>query len=356
MQKKKKIKQLIFVLIGVSSLVVLAYYVSTLIGSDKKSDTELISFALEDTLSINKLIITDKDENQIKVVRNGNKWTEIDGTCIQQERVNNILYLIKNIDFKGYLPDASLKRFDEMMKTQHIKLEIFTKKEGWVKTWYLGTTSKDRGQIMLLDSKKDGRSTRPVIMHDKTDPHPRYFEPLFVVDRREWKCSNIFSLQLNQIESVELNFLNNQDRNFKVINSKNDPYVEYKGAKLKTDLKMIYKYLQLFKKVHFNEANYILNPQQVDSVKQSQPFATLELIEKSGKTTKLKMFKIPIKQNANQINEAMEVVEMDMDNFWCELKNGELVKCQFNDIFKKILQGQVYFPEMNLDYVMENNY
>ena len=119
---------------------------------------------------------------------------------------------------------------------------------------------------------------------------------------------------------------------------------------------MIYKYLQLFKKVHFNEANYILNPQQVDSVKQSQPFATLELIEKSGKTTKLKMFKIPIKQNANQINEAMEVVEMDMDNFWCELKNGELVKCQFNDIFKKILQGQVYFPEMNLDYVMENNY
>ena len=355
MQKKKKIKQLIFVLIGVSGLVVLAYYVSTLIGSDKKSDTELISFAVEDTLSINKLIITDKDENQIKVIRNGSKWTQIDGSKIKQEMVNNILYLIKNIEFKGYLPDASLKRFEEMMITQHIKLEIFTKKDGWVKTWYIGPTSKDRGQIILLNSKKDGRSTRPVIMHDKTDPNPRYFEPMFVVDRREWKCSNIFSLQLNQIESVELNFFKNQDRNFKVINSKNDPFVEYKGSKLKTDLKMIYKYLQLFKKVHFNEPNYVLNTSQSDSLKKTKPFAQLNLIEKSGKSTTLKMYKMPIKQNAAQINESMEVVEMNMDKFWCELNNGELVKCQFFS-FNKILNGHVYFPEMNVEEVIENNY
>ncbi len=355
MQKKKKIKQLVFILIGISSLVFLAYYVTTLIGSDKKSDTELISFAVEDTLSINKLIITDKDGNKINVIRKGKKWTQMDGSKIKQEMVNNILYLIKNIEFKGYLPDASLKRFDEMMKTQHIKLEIFTKKEGWVKTWYIGPTSKDRGQIMLLDSKKEGRSSRPVIMHDKTEQGGRILDVMFTVNKKEWGETEIFSLQLNEIESVELNFLNNQDRNFKVINSKNDPYVKYKGNKLKTDLKMIYKYLQLFKKVHFNEPNYVLNKSQIDSLKKTKPFASLKLIEKSGKTTKLKMYKMPIKQNANQINESMEVVEMNMDKFWCELNDGELVKCQFFS-FNKILNGHVYFPEMNVEEVIENNY
>ena len=46
-------------------------------------------------------------------------------------------------------------------------------------------------------------------------------------------------------------------------------------------------------------------------------------------------------------------MDTDIDKFWCELPNGEIVKCQFF-VFNKILLGHVYFP-LKLDEKVTNN-
>jgi len=108
---------------------------------------------------------------------------------------------------------------------------------------------------------------------------------------------------------------------------------------------LIFRYLNNFKKIHFNLANYELNGKQVDSLKKSKPFSILTLKEKNGKTTKLRMFRI--KRKEPQKNEFSEVLTSDdMDNFWCEINGKELVKCQYF-IFNSILIGDAYFPELN---------
>ena len=104
---------------------------------------------------------------------------------------------------------------------------------------------------------------------------------------------------------------------------------------------MIYRYLNAYKKIHFELANFELDKRQLDSLKQSMPFATLKLTEKGGKTTKLRMFRITSEEM--QINDFGDVVSMDVNKFWCELPNGQVVKCQYF-VFNPLIMGHVYFP------------
>ncbi len=351
MQKNNLLKKTLIIIFGVLGITLLAFYAKELIKNDDKSDTELIEFSISDTLNINKIIITDVNANKITLNRKGNTWKDGSNGCINQQSVKFILETIKNIEFKGYLPDASLKKFNDVMVAQHIKVDIYSKNK-WDKTWYIGPAWQDHyGQVMLLHSKKDGKSTNPVIMKIKGEQG--FIDPRFFADKRKWMCTQIFALNLNQIESVKLKFPNESNRDFEVFNEKKQPYVKYKGKKLKAQQSKIYKYLQEFRKVHFNGPNYELSKQQVDSVKSTTPFSILTLKEKSGKSNQLKMYKITSKNIP--INESMEVRDMNMDKFWCELQNGNLVKCQFY-VFNKIIQGHVYFPEMDVEDVIENNY
>ena len=92
--------------------------------------------------------------------------------------------------------------------------------------------------------------------------------------------------------------------------------------------------------------NYELTDFQCDSLKQTQPFA--ELILKEGtpienKTIRLKMYRI--QSEDTQRNVFGELVNQDMNKFWCELPGGSLVKCQYH-VFNPMLTGVAYFPVM----------
>jgi hypothetical protein len=104
---------------------------------------------------------------------------------------------------------------------------------------------------------------------------------------------------------------------------------------------MIYRYLNAYKKIHFELANFELDKLQLDSLKHSMPFATLKLSEKGGKSTKLRMFRI--KSEDMQINDFGDVVSMDVNKFWCELPSGQVVKCQYF-VFNPLIMGHIYFP------------
>jgi hypothetical protein len=118
--------------------------------------------------------------------------------------------------------------------------------------------------------------------------------------------------------------------------------VYQQGRKLpQVDTAMILRYLQNYKKVHFDLANFELNDKQVDSLKKSMPFGTLTLKETTGKTTKLRMFRI--KSEDTFTNEFGDVVNIDMNKFWCELPNRQVVKCQYY-VFNPLIMGNVYFP------------
>ena len=342
-------------IIGIGVIVGLVWFSLYLMDNSGKSVTELIDFSVKNTDDITKVIITDEWENKLEIVKGENdEWEDAEGHCLQQQNMDFILEAFEKIEFKGYVPDNSIERYIGHMSAQHVKVEIFTKGE-WLKTWYIGPSTKDHyGQVMLLDSKEFGKSDYPVIMKIKT--LNGIIKPRFNADYREWMCRDIFSLSLDEIKSVDLNYNDEPKRSF-TVKREGATFNVYQQNKLlpEVDTANIFRYLNNYKDINFNRPNYELNAIQVDSLRRTEPFCILTVEEMNGNNTALKLYRIEtIEKNDMLDNESIELVNTNNDLFWCEVPSGALVKCQYFH-FDKILLGNVYFSSMDLSGVKTFN-
>ena len=336
-------KKLIILFVSIIAISALGWFAYDLASDQGTIDSELIMFNIDDINTVDRIIITDQAGNKFEMVKNGKIWTRNDGDCIQQESVAFILDAFKNIEFKGYLPENSRENTIKAMIAQNTKVEIFQNGE-WVKTWYIGSATQDHlGQIMLLESKEFGKSDLPVLM--KIKGVYGIIDPRFYADPRKWMCTNLFALSPTEIAKVDLNYVQEPFRSFTVVNKNNKLAVYHKNQPLpQIDTAMAFRYLKNFEKIHFNIPNYELSNNQIDSVKKSKPFCILTLTETNLKTTKLRMFKIATKSAS--VNDFGVTENTDTDKFWCELQNGELVKCQYYAL-NPILMGNIYFPVLD---------
>lgn len=336
MQKKVLVLSLLLALMGA-----LTWWALDLQGGQKGSDLRAFNFKIEDTTSVSKIIITDAWGQKFTLVKQKDAWTDQSGGCITQSNVSLILEALHKIEFKGYLPKKSEKRFTELMATSHIKVEIF-QNGSWTKTWYLGPATSDHyGQIMLLETADDGKSTAPVMM--KIAGLNGLIDPRFFADPRQWACTEIMALQMEDIKGVRAKFNAEPYRNFEIKRNGSKYSVRQNGKNLSfLDTTNVYRYLQGFQKIHFEQKNFILSDKQVDSVKRSQPFCEFDVITKHERIA-LRFFRIKSKEE--QRNEFGQLVNMDMNSFWCQLPDGELVRCQYF-VFNPLILGHVYFPAM----------
>jgi hypothetical protein len=334
MKKKSIVLTISIVVVGT-----LLFLATNLIRNSGKSDTELLNFSVEDTLSVDKIIITDAFANKFEVVRTGNGWTDKDGGCIIQEPVNTILETFRNVEFKGYVPENSRKTITNRMSSSHTKVEIFQKGE-MTKTWYVGFSTQDHyGTYMLLETPRE-KSDLPVIM--KIKGFNGIIEPRFFADPRRWKCTQIYALQRDEIASVDVRFTQEASRSFTVTKSGSNYSVKNNGTILPmVDTNMVVRYLNNFKKIHYEFVNYDYNEKQVDSLKKTKPFCVLTVKEQSGKSEKLKMYRLKGDGSKN-VNEFGDSVLFDPDRFWAILPSGELVKCQYF-VFNPLIMGHIYF-------------
>lgn len=335
-------KKIIVLVAALAVIIVLSIYAFKLINNKGRSDgdLQLIEFAVDDITTVDAIKISDAFGRTFEVVKKGNEWTDKDGNCVIQESVEFMLEAFKNIEFKGYLSDSSLTKYNKLISVQHTRVDIHQDGE-WSKTWYIGPSTPDHyGQIMLLDSKAGGKSDYPVIM--KIKGMHGIIEPRFFADARKWQCTNIFSIPLHKLSKVELKFNDEPERSFTVEKNGFDMKV-YQQNKLLPDVDtaMIFRYLNNYKKIHYEIPNYELSEKQVDSLKATTPFCVLKVTETNGKTTKLRCFRMLERESTPE--GVIQYESPDRNRFWCELPSGELVKAQYFQ-FNPLFLGHIYFP------------
>jgi hypothetical protein len=319
---------------------ILAFFATNFVRNRGKSDTELLEFSINDTTTVDRIIITDASMNRFEILKNkDNIWTDDKGNCISQEPVHTILETFKNIEFKGYVPENSRSSITKRMSSTHTKIEIFQNGE-WIKSWYLGYSTQDHyGTYMLLETPQE-KSDLPVIM--KVKGFSGIIEPRFFADPRRWKCTNIFSLEKEQIASIDVKFYDEPSRSFSVIKDGFNYTVKNQGIQLPfVDTNMVLRYLTNYKKIHFDIVNYEYSDKQVDSIKKTKPFCILTLKETEGKVNKLKMYRIKGSGDV-KIDDFGDSITYDPNRFWCLIPDGQLVKCQYF-VFNPLLFGHIYF-------------
>lgn len=334
----KKRKGIILV-IALAILGFLAFMATNLVRNSGKSDTELLEFSIEDTTSVSKIVITDAYMNKFVLQKKDGVWVDKDGNCVTQPPVHTMLETFKNVEFKGYVPENSRKTITNRMASTHTKIEIFQNDE-WSKTWYVGFSTQDHyGTYMLLETP-DEKSDLPVIM--KIKGFNGIIEPRFFADARRWKCTEIFAIERDEIASVDVKFTDSPARSFTVSKNGTNYAVSHLGKTLpEVDTNMVIRYLNNYKKIHYEFVNYDLKPKQVDSLKRTKPFCVLSLKEVKGKVNTLKMYRLKGSGQAN-VDDFGDSINYDPDRFWCLLPSGDLVKCQYF-VFNPLIMGHIYF-------------
>jgi len=332
---------IIFILLA--GLAWFAYYLNSDKGNSKLADEALSDFAVKDTATIDKLILTDTDGNPgINLIRTPQGWTTDKGDCVQQHLVNTMLETIRHIAVKSPVPKDAVENINKNLTAHHRKVEIYVKGE-LVKTWYIGNPTADHyGTYMLLKDPELGKSPEPFIMHVPSEHGS--VQSRFITNPLELQCTGIFNYDPLDVKSIDVKIPDSTILNFKVVaNAENNfslfsnenPISNFDTSKVRT-------YILFYQKVHFESHNTLLNDKQVDSLKTSTPYYIIDVIDKQGNSKGVKLYKK--KFVVERYGYDGELLEYDQDRLWVVLDDGTLVVGQYH-VFDKLMRDIHFFEK-----------
>lgn len=331
-------KKIIIIIIGVLLIGGLAYYASNLSKGAKATDISLIAFAIEDTASVNKIEIYDS-YNDIEYTVERNKegvWVGENGECVRQDVVIVMLETMNRIILRGYVPQSATQNMKKLLMAQHKRVKIYQNGK-WVKTWYVGHSTRDRmGTHMLLETPTI-TSDNPVIMGMKG-----FFgilEPRFFADPRRFTCTNLFSFKREDLGEIEVINRVNPTASFKVEVKNADEYLVTSNGEIvnQVDRNNLVFYLNGFEDVHFNQPNYTMSEAEIDSLRNVSPDYELKIKTKQNEDLNFKMYR-----RLDPEYDTKDTIAYDEDYLWGFTKDDELVRLQYYTV-GPLIQGKIVF-------------
>lgn len=335
-------KRIIILLVGVGVIVGLTFLAMELSKSSKVSDKSLISFAIQDTASVDKISIYDNYfDRTFTVVRNEKGiWEDKDGNCVQQQIVQMMLETMNKITLKGYVPKSAMENMKKQMMSRNKEVKIFQNGE-WVKTWYVGHPTQDHmGTHMLLETP-DKKSDNPVIMGMKG--FYGILDPRFFTDSRKFACTMLFSLNREQIKKVEVINRVIPRESFEVNKVGANYNVTTKGKQLEgVNKDNLLFYLNGFENIHFNQANYTLSPNDIKKIKAELPDYELNIESIDNNTYELDFYRRLDPEYSK------DTIVYDNDYLWAVKENGDVVRMQYYTV-GPLIEGQAVFVDNSVN-------
>ncbi len=340
----KNFKTILIVLI-VGGLGFFAYKLATGEKKSQMAAEALSDFAIRDTATIDRLVITDTDGNPgVDLKRVGNEWQTTDGDCIQQHLVGTILETIKYIKVKSPVPKGSIETINKMIAAHNKKMDIYQNGK-LVKTWYVGDPTRDQyGTYMLLKDAEKGKSPEPYIMH--LPNMNGNLSTRFVTNPQDLECTGVFNYDPATIATVNVTIPDSAHLNYKLVATGDNKFEVYNNETQVTefDTTQVRRYLVNFRKIHFEHHNYVLSKAEVDSLVQSQPYYTINVALEGGETNNIRLFRRA--GGPNRYGLDGELIKYDQDRLWVELQDGEVVSGQYH-VFNKLMRDINFFKNVN---------
>jgi len=332
---KKKIISIVALL---SVAVLLAIVSMNLLTGKGKSNRGLDDYLVADTASVDRIVLTQSTGHVIEIERNGNNWQTKTGACVQDEMIDNILHTFTKIAVRSYVPQNSVENLRNNIRVNYKKVKIF-QNGSLVKTWWIGGSTPDhQGTYALLETPGDGVSEIPVILEMRGLRGS--IESRFTADARAWQCTSIFKYAMRDIQSISLKYRDAPQNSFSLLRmgqGRAFKLTDFQGNSLPFDTLKLVRYLDVFKKVHYESPNYTLKPQQIDSLKKGKPDYAFRMELTDGKKVSVDAYRIKAPEGDTDMTG--NPIEWDENRMWAILTDGSLVKIQyyaFDPIFADI--------------------
>ena len=292
-------------------------------------------FAVEDTASITKIFIADRNNNQLMLEREENGNWYINGEYLAHDvKIESFLKTLSDIRVRMPVPISGRDNVIKRMAGISKKIEIYQYKPGidvfgWIqlfrkerktKTYYVGDATQDNmGTYMLMEGSDE--------------PYIIYLPGLrgFVATRyspiaSEWRDHTIFNTRLKDIESVSVEYPYEPHKSFKVVNDREDRsqilYSLSTGERVPSyDTARMLGFMTSFMDIRFESLlNDKHEPDFIDSVLSTKPSSVITLVKVDGDTNQVKTY---YKEGFSELydEDGLALEPFDLDRAYALLDN-----------------------------------
>lgn len=320
------------------------------------------TFAVEDTASVTKIFLADKDDHQVLLKKKrADKWLLNDSLIAQKENVNLFLKTLHKLAIDHPVSNAEHNSVVSRLSSRSVKVEVYQRKyrinlfdkiklfpyEKNTKTFFVGGETKDKlGTYMLMEG-----SESPYVV---AIPGFRGFvSTRFTAEFKDWRSHTIFNSDIKEIESLTMKFHKEPEKSFRIEVEASKGFKLYDISEQEYvpdfDSIKVVEYLTAYRDLRFESWLNYLPDHKKDSLTSQEPLYDIHLRRKDGGEQHVKTYKKETPKRRENIQG--EPLGYDPDRMYATINNGnDLVLVQFF-VFDKILRPIGYFTG---DYEVEH--
>ncbi len=309
-------------------------------SEDRKQDYD---FAVQDTASIDKIVLSDKSPSTVTLERNENGVWMVNGKY--EARRSSIKYLLEtlyDVQMKSFIPKSAHQTVIKRMAVSRIEVEVYTNGE-LNKTLFVGLDTQDQlGTYMMLKN-----ASEPFITH--IEGFNGYLTSRFFTKEHLWRDRAIARIASNNLARVEILYADSLQASFNLtFDEDNTPTMvnPETNAPINFSTPKVNKYKAAFKNVSYEG---LITPEDAiwakkDSIINSLPVMEIKIESKDGEKHQILAFR----KEATEETKAMfenEELAYDPSRMYALVDNKEFVLIQFFGLQHVLKPARWFAPE-----------
>lgn len=317
----KKTNLILIILVVLLTATVSVIYIVR--NTDKK--TVFRDFAVQDTATVDKIFLIDKNNNSVLLERKENFWTANEKYKARRDFTNLLLETIKKLEVSAPVPDSKLDKVLKDLSVSGVKCEIYQNGE-LSKTYYIGGVTDDNtGTYMIMEG-----SDVPFIL--RIPGFNGFLNVRYNTEINEWREKIIFNYQFNDIAKVKVEYPGNNTESFIAVSNGNNTFnlTELNGTPVsfRFDTIKVKEFISSCKFIGFEA--YIMDSLQQfkhDSLSKQPVLARYTVEDIKGKK---RSFKTHYRQNINKyMDDDGNLYNWDIDRLYGVIDDKEVVLLQY---------------------------
>lgn len=334
-------------------LVCIAALVVALLGSRKATFKQ--NYHIEDTTSITRIFLADKQDNEVILTREGDSTWLVDNKYqANQAMMDLFLETLHSMRIRQQVNRNAVPTVIKDLSARAIKVEVYQrvpfinwfggrlqlfKHEKLTRTYYVGRETKDMlGSYMFREGDKV-----PCVIY--IPGFRGFLTPRFVTDPLKWRSHTIVDLDAKSIGRIELEITANPSESFAVVNNGEGFDMELLEGHRRVqafDTMRMAAFIASFSWLNFDEFAAIV-PNSNDSSLVGAPRTILRITDTAGTTHEvLTYIKYSNPDDIQAISDQDMYEAFDLNRLYAIIDRKDTVLIQYH-VFDNILQPASYF-------------
>ena len=351
-----KKNKLVLILIIILALIALVLFLTQSKSTFKKA---LSDFAVDDTATITKFFLADKNNNSVKLTRaEPGKWLVNDKYVAHNQGINLLLKTMFELEVKQPVAAPARDNTIKELAVSSVKVEIYQIRfrinifdklkwfpyEKLTKVYYVGgAIPSNLGSYMLMEN-----STVPFVTF--LPGFRGFVSPRYTPMEKNWRDFSVFRKSIPEIASVRMEFPSDPGNSYEVKKEGEQQFslftIPDNRLVLNTDTLKILNFLSGFRSLNFEALLNDMDPIRKDSIVKSTPFLIITLTDINGQRKTVKTFH---KANlGGQADFEGKPLPYDPDRLYALVNDEQdFTLIQFF-VFDKVLRPKFYFLKEQL--------